>query len=83
MKKAAPQTLKMVTSCLSAVALALVVLFGPTAPKGKEQNWIPTNPGEGWFQYFRLYGPLKGLFRPELDTAQHRKGEIILSSASG
>lgn len=26
---------------------------------GNEQNWIPTNPGEGWFSYFRLYGPLE------------------------
>ncbi len=36
--------------------------FGPTPPKGKEQNWIPTNPGEGWFRYFRLYGPLEAFF---------------------
>lgn len=36
--------------------------FGPTAPEGKEKNWIPTNPGEGWFAYFRLYGPLKPHF---------------------
>jgi len=35
------------------------IYFGPTAPKGKEQNWIPTNPGEGWFSYFRIYGPLE------------------------
>ena len=34
----------------------------PTAPKGKEQNWIPTNTDEGWFPYFRLYGPLKPYF---------------------
>jgi hypothetical protein len=38
------------------------IYFGPTAPKGKEQNWIPTNPGEGWFSYFRLYGPLESYF---------------------
>ena len=25
------------------------IYFGPTPPKGKEKNWIPTNPGEGWF----------------------------------
>jgi hypothetical protein len=30
--------------------------------KGKEQNWISTNPGEGWFSYFRLYGPLESYF---------------------
>lgn len=35
------------------------IYFGPTAPKGKDQNWIPTNPGEGWFSYFRIYGPLE------------------------
>lgn len=36
--------------------------FGPTPPKGKEQNWIQTNSGEGWFAYFRLYGPLESHF---------------------
>lgn len=36
--------------------------FGPSAPKGKEKNWIATNPGEGWFAYFRLYGPLQPYF---------------------
>jgi len=25
--------------------------FGPEAPKGKENNWIPTVPGQGWFAY--------------------------------
>lgn len=38
------------------------IYFGPTAPAGKESNWIPTNPGEGWFSYFRLYGPLEAYF---------------------
>ncbi len=38
------------------------IYFGPTAPKGKEQNWVPTNPDEGWFSYFRLYGPLEAYF---------------------
>jgi hypothetical protein len=31
--------------------------MGPTAPKGKEKNWIPTIPGKAWFAYFRLYAP--------------------------
>ena len=38
------------------------IYFGPKAPKGKEKNWIPTNPGEGWFSYFRLYGPTQDHF---------------------
>jgi hypothetical protein len=33
--------------------------FGPTAPQGKENNWVQTNPGESWFMYMRFYGPLK------------------------
>lgn len=41
---------------------SVTIYFGPTPPKGKEQNWIPTNPGEGWFSYFRLYGPLEAHF---------------------
>jgi hypothetical protein len=31
--------------------------FGPSAPAGKEEGWIKTTPGQGWFVYFRLYGP--------------------------
>jgi hypothetical protein len=29
---------------------------GPTAPPGKEDRWIRTTPGRGWFAYFRIYG---------------------------
>jgi hypothetical protein len=30
--------------------------FGPTAPKGLESNWIPTD-GKKPYAWFRLYGP--------------------------
>jgi hypothetical protein len=36
------------------------VYFGPQAPKGKENNWVPTNPGKGFFLVVRFYGPLEG-----------------------
>ena len=36
--------------------------FGPTAPDGKESNWVETIPGKSWFQLFRLYGPLQPWF---------------------
>jgi hypothetical protein len=37
------------------------VFFGPTAaPKGKEKNWVPTDPEKGFFVVFRFYGPLEG-----------------------
>jgi hypothetical protein len=38
------------------------VYFGPTAPAGKETNWIQTVPGKGWFAYFRFYGPTEPFF---------------------
>ncbi|WP_272699575.1 DUF1254 domain-containing protein [Desulfovibrio sp. Fe33] len=38
------------------------VYFGPTAPKGKENNWIQTAPGKGFFLILRLYAPLKPWF---------------------
>lgn len=38
------------------------VYFGPKAPEGKEQNWIQTIPGKGFFLLFRLYGPLEPWF---------------------
>ncbi|MGK7910435.1 MAG: DUF1214 domain-containing protein [Synechococcus sp.] len=36
------------------------IYFGPNAPDGLENNWIPT--GEDWFVLFRLYGPQEGWF---------------------
>jgi len=38
------------------------VFFGPVAPSGRENNWIQTVPGKGWFVMFRLYGPLEPWF---------------------
>ncbi|MGA7980937.1 MAG: DUF1214 domain-containing protein [Chromatiaceae bacterium] len=38
------------------------VWFGPTAPQGKESNWVQTIPGKGWFMILRLYGPLEPWF---------------------
>ena len=31
-----------------------------TASKGKEKNWIKTDPDKGFFVVFRFYGPLEG-----------------------
>jgi hypothetical protein len=36
--------------------------FGPTAPDGREKQWIKTAPGKGWFAYIRIYGPEKAAF---------------------
>jgi hypothetical protein len=36
--------------------------FGPTAPGGKESNWVPTNPQGRFEVLFRFYGPEKPLF---------------------
>ncbi len=33
--------------------------FGPTAPRGKEGNWLQTVPGKSWFTILRMYGPLE------------------------
>ena len=38
------------------------VYFGPKAPAGQEANWVQTVPGEGWFAYFRFYGPTEAFF---------------------
>jgi hypothetical protein len=38
-------------------ASSLDLYFGPTAPAGKEKQWIKTLPGKGWFAYIRIYGP--------------------------
>jgi len=36
------------------------VYFGTEPPAGKEQNFIQTDPGKGFFVVFRFYGPLEG-----------------------
>ncbi|HSY62547.1 MAG TPA: DUF1214 domain-containing protein, partial [Cytophaga sp.] len=36
--------------------------FGPTAPEGKEKNWIQTIKGKHWFGYMRFYGPTEAYF---------------------
>jgi hypothetical protein len=38
------------------------IYFGPAAPKGKESNWVPTDPKRPFELLFRLYGPKKELF---------------------
>ncbi len=38
------------------------IYFGPGAPMGKEKNWVKPLPGQGWFTYIRLYGPLESFF---------------------
>jgi hypothetical protein len=36
------------------------IFFGPKSPKGKEKNFIKTDPDKGFFVAFRFYGPLEG-----------------------
>jgi hypothetical protein len=36
--------------------------FSSTEPPAGQSNWIQTIPGQHWFAYFRLYGPLEPYF---------------------
>jgi len=47
--------------------------FGPKPPSGKDNNWIQTVPGKGWYTILRLYGPLEPWFEKTW-----RPGEIEL-----
>jgi hypothetical protein len=38
------------------------IYFGPKPPKGKESNWLPTDPKRRFFLLSRFYGPKPGLF---------------------
>lgn len=38
------------------------IYFGPDAPSGKENNWVQTIPGKGFWVGLRLYGPLEPWF---------------------
>lgn len=41
---------------------SIEVYFGPKAPIGKENNWIPTVTGKTYFLLFRFYGPKPAVF---------------------
>lgn len=41
---------------------SFLLWFGPSAPAGRESNWVETVPGKSWFPMFRLYGPLEPWF---------------------
>jgi hypothetical protein len=49
------------------------IYFGPHTPPGKDNNWIQTVPGKGWFTILRLYSPLERWF-----DKTWRPGEIEL-----
>tara|TARA_R110002072_G_scaffold93495_3_gene207121 strand:- start:9284 stop:10783 length:1500 start_codon:yes stop_codon:yes gene_type:complete len=49
------------------------VYFAPTAPQGKEGNWLQTVPGKSWFTILRMYGPLQSWI-----DKSWRPGEIEL-----
>jgi hypothetical protein len=51
------------------------VYFGPEAPDGKEANWVQTVPGEGWFAYFRFYGPTEPFFDKSWALPNFEKAE--------
>jgi hypothetical protein len=38
------------------------VYFGPEPPKGREANWVPTDPQRGFELMFRLYAPKREFF---------------------
>jgi hypothetical protein len=52
--------------------------FGPSAPDGKESNWVQTVPGKGFFLILRLYGPLQSWF-----DQTWRPGELELKEPTG
>jgi len=41
---------------------SFTIWFAPTAPAGKEGNWVQTLPGTDWSALLRLYGPLEPWF---------------------
>jgi hypothetical protein len=47
--------------------------YGPTAPKGKEKNWVQTIPGQGWWVYLRFYAPTKAYFDKSWSIGDFKK----------
>lgn len=62
---------------------SITLWFSPSAPEGKEANWIQTIPEKTWFAVLRLYGPGEAWFartwrpgevREEPEMSRKRKG---------
>jgi hypothetical protein len=45
----------------------------PTAPKGKEKNWVLTIPGQIWWIYLRFYAPAKVYFDKSWSIGDFKK----------
>jgi hypothetical protein len=63
------------------------VYFAPTAPEGKESNWVQTVPGKGWNTILRLYGPLESWFdqtwRPgEIELIDYARSDVTQATGS-
>ena len=43
------------------------IYFGPKAPKGKESNWLPTDPKRRFFLLARFYGPEPALLNKSFE----------------
>ena len=43
------------------------IYFGPKPPKGKESNWLPTDPNRRFFLLARFYGPKPALFNKSFE----------------
>jgi hypothetical protein len=46
----------------SDAGVAIDLCFGPNPPATGAKHWIKTMPGQGWFAYFRIYGPEQAAF---------------------
>jgi hypothetical protein len=60
--------------------------FGPTAPAGKDKNWMRTVPGKGYFLLLRLYSPEQSFFDQTWEAGGRRQGEVsrhFATSANG
>jgi hypothetical protein len=53
------------------------IYFGPTAPEGKENNWVQTLPDKGWSGIFRL---AKGLSARDNNSANYDKQSPALGA---
>ena len=58
--------------------------FGPSAPRGFEDNFIKTSRNKGWFTYFRWYGPTEAFFKKSwtLPDIERTKSPALWSRAS-
>ena len=60
---------------------SITLSFGPTAPEGKEANWLATMPSKGRFGIFRVYGLQESWFEHRWKLLRFRSFDPLAATS--